>query len=312
MLRVAVMKKVLIVDDDSQLRNVYGLWLSKAGFECVETSGGKRAHELVQKQTFDLVLLDVMMPEIDGFKLCRYIRQTDSNRDTPIVLLSSMSDDQEIEHGLKQGATDYLTKPISNHLLVTKINSLIKIFETMRNCSPLTGLPGNVSIKEYCEFLLNSHQSFSIVYMDLDNFKPFNDYYGYERGDEVLKAFAQTMKECKGDNKIFLGHIGGDDFIAVLEDDEEAESFGRNVYRAFTQKVKQFYDQEHLNAGYIESQSRKGEVSRFPLMKVSVGVTSTNNHPGATYHELTEFATECKSVAKKSSQTKIFVDQRTS
>jgi diguanylate cyclase (GGDEF)-like protein len=180
----------------------------------------------------------------------------------------------------------------------------------MRNCSPLTGLPGNISIKEYCEFLLNSHQSFSLVYMDLDYFKPFNDHYGYERGDKVLREFSQIMKDCKGDNKIFIGHIGGDDFVAVIEDEDEAEIFGRKVYATFVDRVKRFYDEEHRVAGYIESRSRKGETSHFPLMKVSIGITSTNKHPGSTYHELTWFATECKSVAKKSSDVKIFIDQR--
>jgi GGDEF domain-containing protein len=124
----------------------------------------------------------------------------------------------------------------------------------------------------------------------------------------VIRGLANIMIESKNDEKIFIGHVGGDDFISILDDDI-AEDYARRVVKRFEDDVYAHYNEGHRAYGYIEAIDRRGNAVRFPLMRVSAGITNTKQHPGSNYHELTEFAAECKSVAKKS-EDKVYIDGR--
>lgn len=302
------MKTVLIVEDDLKQLNVYKKWLLKADFRCVESNNGEDALVKISNEKFDLILSDIMMPKINGFDICREVRLGDINRDTPIVLLSSMTSEREIEHGTNQGANDYLTKPISSHLLIAKVKSLIDSYEKIKNINPLSGLPGNLNIKEHCEYMLHSHQDFAISYFDIDNFKAYNDTYGFDSGDIVIKDLARVLEVCKKGIKAFIGHIGGDDFIVVLSP-QDAYTYSAKAVEMFAKRIPDYYNKKHNEIGHIESKDRTGLFTKIPLMDVSVGITSTPNHPGSNYHELTGYAAECKSMAKKNPD-KIYLDGR--
>jgi len=177
--------------------------------------------------------------------------------------------------------------------------------------NPLTGLPGNHIIQEEIESRLQSHTLFSTLYLDLDNFKPFNDHYGFERGDAIIRFLADLLKECVvgWDPEAFVGHIGGDDFVAVCHPRDTDELCGR-IIKKFDAGIKRFHDKETVERGYYESVNRKGHVERFPIMSISIAVVSNRRRLFESFGHLVSVASEVKSKAKTIPGSSYYIDQR--
>ncbi|MDD5167326.1 MAG: GGDEF domain-containing protein [Syntrophales bacterium] len=142
---------------------------------------------------------------------------------------------------------------------------------------------------------------FALAYADLDHFKPFNDKYGFSRGDEVIKITGRLMLNMvrnRSHGNIFIGHIGGDDFICIMDPALIAETC-QDVIDAFDQIIPSFYDAEDRAKGYIESYDREGRPRKFPIMRISIGIASTENGVFSHYGQVTSIASEMKHVAKK-------------
>lgn len=182
------------------------------------------------------------------------------------------------------------------------------------NSNPLTGLPGNLIIEERLKQVLAEGQSFAILYCDLDNFKAFNDKYGFEQGDRVLEFTAAVLRaglfDVVGDiSNTLLGHIGGDDFI-IVTDPDKAEYLCKFIVKEFDQKINKYYEPEDIEQDCIMVANRKGKMERFPLMSISIGVVHNRNRQFSNYIEIGEASAQLKKLAKSISGSAWVIDQR--
>lgn len=178
-----------------------------------------------------------------------------------------------------------------------------------RYANPLTLLPGNVPINEVLEELLSNRAEFAVAYCDLDNFKPFNDAYGYAKGDEVIRTVARILEANVNGTKDFVGHVGGDDFIVVFTS-ENANSRCDAALRQFEQEIPRVYEEDDRLRGGIQSRDRGGNDRFYPLLTLSIGLVTPE--PGAcrSHHEVAALASEAKHQAKRIPGNSLFVDRR--
>jgi diguanylate cyclase (GGDEF)-like protein len=215
--------------------------------------------------------------------------------------------------GFAIGADDYIVKPFDTPELLARIRGVLRRSKDMRAQSPLTGLPGNVRIEEEIEGRVERDEEFAILYIDLDYFKAFNDHYGFMRGDQAIQATARliedTALEVTGGDA-FVGHVGGDDFVAVVRPERAADAADAIVSR-FDEHVPELYDPQDRDRGYIEVTNRRGELQRFSILTLSIGVATTEKRRFDHYAQAVAIATEMKQFTKAASGSSWAVDRRT-
>jgi diguanylate cyclase (GGDEF)-like protein len=305
-------ESILVVDDDPDIARFVEVNLRSAGYDVSVASDGEEALEKAGVLRPDLVLLDVMMPRIDGFEVAHRLRRNPQTANTSIIMLTAKALATDKVLGLTAGADDYIIKPFDPIELLARVKGTLRRAKEMRNLSPLTGLPGNIRIQEEIERMVREDLAFAVVYADLDNFKAYNDLKGFVRGDRLIQATARTLQdavvEFAGADG-FVGHVGGDDFIAVVPP-EVAEDLAKRVVEVFDAQIHEFYEPEDIERGYIQVEDRKGVLQRLPLAGVSVGIATTQVRAFAHYGEAVSVATEMKQFAKRESGSSYAIDRR--
>jgi diguanylate cyclase (GGDEF)-like protein len=306
---------VLVVDDDADIARFIEINLKLEGFEVRVAHDGEAAQEMIESSIPDLVLLDVMMPKVDGVELCRRMRANPATASLPVIMLTAKSLSADKVVGLTAGADDYIIKPFDTLELVARVRSTLRRNAEMRAVSPLTGLPGNHRIDEEIADRVGKREPFAVCYLDLDNFKAFNDRYGFLRGDEVITLLATALRRATlevGEPAPFVGHVGGDDFVLICTPDQ-SEPISRRVIDILDAAVPRLHDPEDAQRGYLEITDRQQKVRRFPLVSVSIGIAVSGEHRTFNDHrEVVAVATEMKKVAKANQGSAIAVDRRTS
>jgi diguanylate cyclase (GGDEF)-like protein len=310
-----VSDRILIVDDDEDIRAYLEVTLELAGFEVVQAIDGDSGLRAAFTCRPSLIVLDVMMPGIDGLEVLRRLRADGRTSHLPVILLTAKAQPDDTVTGLDIGADDYVTKPFDSEVLVARIHAALRRSALERSRNPLTGLPGNEPIQHALTSRLAADEPLALLYVDLDQFKPFNDYYGFLRGDDALRALAALLQDIVGevgDERAFLGHVGGDDFVVLLHPDA-AEPTAEEICRRFDTLAPRFYDAADREAGSIEVADRRGVVQRYGMLSLSIGIAATDRrdfeHPG----EMVAVATEMKRYAKTRStvQSNWAIDRRT-
>lgn len=292
--------RILIAEDEPHLREVLALQLGSAGYEVLEAADGAAALARVTETLPDLVLLDVMMPGLDGYEVCRRLRMSMLTRQIPIIMLTAKSETADKIAGLEGGANDYVTKPWQTRELLLRIRNVLEWSQQQRAASPLTGLPGNHSINEELKRRLGLDRPFAMLQIDVDHFKSFNDCYGYTRGDEAIRGVANTLvavTQPVGDEQDFVGHIGGDDFVVVTTP-ERADMVAEETIARFNELVRTLYDPVDVERGYIEVPNRRHVMERFPMMSLTIALVSTDRMSVSHLAELSDIAQELKSHGK--------------
>lgn len=304
--------KILVVDDNETLRKIVVSALGKY-YEVIEASSGEEALSLTKQGDIRLVLLDVMMPGMDGLETCLRLRRNPHSCHTIIVMLTARTKEDDIVIGLKMGADDYLTKPFNVSELKARIDSHLRRQWRELQASPLTGLPGNRQIQQILTTNLKAGIAFAIIYTDLNSFKAYNDRYGFTAGDEILNYTANVLTnvvlEVGNTETDFVGHIGGDDFIVVTSP-ERCETICKLAIERFDAEIKDFYDQQDIVKGGIESVDRQGNPIIAPLLSISLSVVihekNRFSHPG----EISQVAAEVKKYVKKQEKSAYLIDRR--
>jgi len=297
---VVTKPRLIIAEDEPHLREILRFQLEAAGFEVRDSCDGKEALELALSDPPDLILLDVMMPRMDGYETCRQLRESFLTRHVPIIMLTAKTTASDKVLGLEGGANDYVTKPWEREELVVRVRNALEWSRQQRAASPLTGLPGNLSINEELGRRMKSGAPFAFLQIDIDFFKAFNDRYGYSRGDLAIQAVARLLVDVAreyDEANTFVGHIGGDDFV-VITGPEEAEAIGRTVLERFRDIVPTLYDTEDAVAGGVEVLNRQHSVERFPLMSLTIGLVRTDRVNVEHLAQLTDIAQELKAHGK--------------
>jgi diguanylate cyclase (GGDEF)-like protein len=304
---------VLVADDDEDIVRFVEINLRLEGFEVATASDGEEALKIACESLPELVLLDVMMPKIDGFEVCQRLRNDSLTKGISVIMLTAKSLSADKVLGLTAGADDYIIKPFDPMELVARVKSAMRRTKEMRDINPLTELPGNAQIQDEVQKRVDSGSPFALMYSDLDNFKAFNDHYGFLRGDGAIQLLATTIRDCvdhhHAGNDAFVGHIGGDDFV-ILCDPELAEAIAKDVCDAWDGKLGTVYDKDDFERGYVELQDRQKEAHRYPLARVSIGIASNVQRPIQSHWEASEIASEMKSFAKRVEGSGYAIDRR--
>lgn len=304
---------ILVVDDDPDIARFVEVNLRSAGYEVAVAGDGEEALERAGDVRPDLVLLDVMMPRIDGFEVAQRLRRNPQTANTSIIMLTAKALSADKVTGLQSGADDYIIKPFDPIELLARVKGTLRRAKEMRNLSPLTGLPGNIRIQEEIERQVREGYSFAVLYCDLDNFKAYNDQKGFVRGDRLIQSTARIIQDAVVEadgTEGFVGHVGGDDFVAVVEP-EAAEAVAAGICRRFDESRTEFYDPEDLERGFVRIEDRKGQLQDIPLVGISIGVASTQQRAFAHYGEAVAVATEMKQFAKREPGSSYAIDRRT-
>ncbi|MFN2449910.1 MAG: response regulator [Candidatus Baltobacteraceae bacterium] len=293
-------KRILVVDDDRNLRKIIQTNLELAGYDVVTAANGKEALDVLDAMQPDLVVLDVMMPVMDGVETAKLIRRHPANTHVPIIMLTAKGEVEDKLAGFEAGVDDYITKPFGPQELLARVKAKIRRVEVDSSLSPLTRLPGNLAIEAELRRRIETQEQFAVLYLDLDNFKAFNDVYGFTHGDEAIQLIAATSVEVvrrRGTALDFVGHIGGDDFLVVTLP-ERSEEIAREIIDMFDRDIRKLYNPQDLRQGYIETRDRRGALNRFPIMSLSIAIIGTDRRPLRNYAEIGEAAAELKRYAK--------------
>ena len=293
-------QRILIADDEPDIRLVLRTRLELDGFTVLEASDGAEAVRMAQDEKPDLIVLDVMMPEMDGVEVCNRLRASFDTRNIPVIMLTARAGRDDKMSGLTKGANDYITKPFDLQELSQRVRNTLDWSRQQRSASPLTGLPGNHSINDEIRRRLAEQRSFALLQIDIDHFKAFNDYYGYGRGDEAIQLLARILSESVaqlGVGEGFVGHIGGDDFV-VLSSCDAAEPIGEEIIESFNTAALGLYDEEDRSRGHVDVLNRRHVVERFPLMGLTIALVSTDRVPVTHLAQLIDIAQELKAHGK--------------
>ncbi|GHU61791.1 hypothetical protein AGMMS49983_02130 [Clostridia bacterium] len=305
-------KKILLIDDSPFFRGQLKLSLSKE-YEVLEAGTGVEGLDMVKREKPDLVLLDIVMPDYSGFEICRILRESESNNLMPIIMITSQDAQEDVLVGLELGADDYVKKPFNERELLSRIKNIFRRIDRNRNANPLTGLSGNLEIQREITSRITKGLGFAVIYGDLDNFKAYNDVYGFSNGDRIIILSADILRDqvaLWGNEDDFVGHIGGDDFLVVTTPDKVAKVC-EEIIADFDEKVLNFYNEEDRNSGYITTKNRKGETDTFPLMTISLAVVTNERREINTAVEVGDIAAEVKKKLKTMAGSNYFIDRRT-
>jgi len=289
-------KKILIADDDEAVQTLVQRAFASSSVQVLSALNGVDAIRIAQEESPDLIILDVCMPCMDGKEVIKELRRNRQTQMIPVVMLtgSGLLADKII--GLELGADDYVTKPFDMDELRVRVKSVFRRNTRDLFANPLTRLPGNPAIEDAVAERVCTKKPFAFFYIDIDNFKAFNDAYGYAKGDKVIQDTASILLEMlktMGRPDDLLGHIGGDDFVIVTQP-QSAVSLAMAITSEFDRQAPSHYSVEDQAKGYITTKDRLGIERQFPLITLSIAIATTEKRDLSHYAKVVDIASEIK------------------
>ena len=301
------MRDIYIIDNTETTLNILKeLFHKEKDYEF--TSIKTEEIDVVLRNIPDMIIVDEDTIGVDVKEVCKILRQDEDNSITPIIVISSNWDKDHRLEILKQSVEYFIVKPIEKEYIYYTIKNLTRLLQVNRRVSPLTGLPGNVQIQTEMKRRLLNRESFAILYFDLDNFKAYNDIYGFANGDEIIKFTVENIHSADSKDN-FIGHIGGDDFIAIATGGDY-DKICKKIINDFDENVLKFYNKEDIEKGYIEVANRKGIIEQFPLTSISIGVVVVEPGRFRNTLEIGEIGAQVKHQAKSVSGSSYVINRR--
>lgn len=294
-------KYIIVIDDSKEVFNLATeMFKEEKQYDFVNTSSKNEDIKKALMEMPDLIIINADDIENDILKVCQYIRKNKESDITPIIVTADSRDEEFRLSILENSVEYYIAKPLHEGFFYYTIKNLSSLISANRCISALTGLPGNVQIESELKRRIASKKTYAVLYIDLDNFKSYNDKYGFMSGDEVIKFTGNIMEEAiqeYGKRGDFLGHIGGDDFVAIL-DYETAKKVGRNIIKNFDEGIRDFYSNEDIRNGGIKIANRRGKIEKFPIMTITVAMISNRYRKYRSTLEIGEDGAGVKKKAK--------------
>lgn len=295
-----MLQEVYIIDDKAELINkMKEIFKEEKCYHFVSVKA--KDMEIALENIPTLIIVEDDNNEMSAIEICEKIRKNEDNNITPVIVLSSNYDHDYRVKILDMFIQQYILKPIDEKYFYYTVKNIIDFVMINRRISPLTGLPGNVQIQTEIKKRLLKKDAFAVMYFDLDNFKAYNDVYGFSNGDEVIKLLSRIIVKNihnieYGNN--FIGHIGGDDFVAVI-DKYDYESLCKDIITEFDSKVVKYYTEEDVERGFVEVANRKGIIEEFPIVSLSIAVVEVENGNFTSPLEIGEVSAQVKHMAKE-------------
>lgn len=306
-----MIQEIYIIDDDESSIIVFReLFKNDPEYKFISVTSDQI--DIALKNIPSIIIVNEDAIEVDVLDLCKKIRRDEDNSITPIIVVSSNSEKEHRIEILKESVEYYIKKPVNAQYLYFTIKNLSRLLTINRRISPLTGLPGNVQIHAELKKRISNKEDFSVLYLDLDNFKAYNDVYGFLKGDQIIKFTADTIIRCVHEyvpDGSFIGHIGGDDFIAILPI-LHCEKVCESIISNFDAQVVKFFTEEDVEKGYIEVANRKGVIEQFALTSISIGVVEADKGRFSNMLEIGEVGAQVKHLAKSIMGSSYSIDRR--
>jgi signal transduction histidine kinase/DNA-binding response OmpR family regulator len=291
--------RVLVVDDDPSIRQICREVLEMGGYQVRDAGSANVALAEARKFRPDMILLDVLMPMIDGYRTAEMLRADPAIGLAPIMFLSARGSTADKVRAFRSGAEDYMVKPFDAAELLARVAKALDRQARELGASPTTQLPGADAIQADVERRLGGNDPGAVAcYLDLDNLKAFNDYYGYAKANAVIRQTGDVIRYVvtrAGGPGDFIGHIAGDDFVFVTSADR-VDEVCRGICERFDHLIRLYYERADRDRGYIEAKDRFGVLRKFPVMSVSIAAIALSR--AKTYAGLAELAAVGKSTAK--------------
>lgn len=292
--------RILVVEDDFDISNMLQLYFKSQGYEVFVAPRGGVALEMTRQRMPNVIVLDIMLPDIDGYEVCRLLRTNLRTSHIPIIFLTQKDERSDKIHGLELGADDYITKPFDVEELRLRVRNTIKSAEVAALTSPSTGLASGRLIEQQLRELMRK-DDWGILYIGISGLDAFSEFYGFVAGEEVLRFTGMLLNQVieeMGTPDDFIGHIGGDDFIVVTRKELITPLRDETVKR-FAESVGTHYDFMTRTQGYLVIQNDQGEEIHAPLMSLQVGGLSADHGPFTDIREITEAAAEARRAAAR-------------
>jgi len=304
------MFKILVIDDETFLREMLKDIFTHAGYEVITAKNSNEGLDKIHSENPDLVLLDCSMPVMDGYEVLTELKKEPRFQNLPVIMLTAMASEQDEIKGLNLGLDDYITKPFKTPILIARVKTILERKKASAQSNPLTSLAGNLAIQDEVTARLEAKKKFALLYVDISNFKSYNDRYGFGKGDDVIKYTAGCLiSVMKAGSEDFVGHIGGDDFI-FLTAPERAVTVAEEFISKFDGGIKNYYEDEDRRNGYIMSIDRNYNKQQFPIMSVSVAIISTEVANITHYGDIARRAAELKKLAKQNRGSSYVFEKR--
>jgi len=287
--------RLLIVEDDFDIANMLRIYFTGQNYEVDTASRGSDALEKTRQNLPHLIVLDIMLPDIDGFEVCRILRTNTRTSHVPIIFLTQKDERSDKLQGLELGADDYVTKPFDIEELKLRVQRAITRAEQQSLTDPRSGLPSGRLIEEQLRRIIRL-DDWALMDIRINHFEPFKDVYGFVAGDDVLRFTAMMLGEVVdeyGSLNDFIGHAGGDSFI-VITTESAVEAITQRLKDRFAEEVLSHYSFIDREVGYIVTTNGDGQEDRHPLMSMAIGVVSPSRHQFADIREITEMAAEAR------------------
>jgi diguanylate cyclase (GGDEF)-like protein len=287
--------RILVVEDDNDISNMLKIYFSAQGYEVTVAGRGNDALERTRKQLPNVIVLDIMLPDIDGYEVCTRLRRTLRTSHVPIIFLTQKDERSDRIAGLELGADDYITKPFDIEELRLRVQGAMRRAERESLTNPTTGLPSGKMIEEQLRSLMR-RKDWGLLYVGIADMDAFTDLYGFVAGDEVLRFAALLLGEVDdklGGSDDFIGHIGGDDFILITTE-SRATAVAEAVMQRFNQEIGSHYSFKDRERGSIVVKDADGKERQASLMKLCAGVILAKDNDFTDIREITEVAAEAR------------------
>jgi diguanylate cyclase (GGDEF)-like protein len=305
------MANILVVEDERLIDGGLKETLEFEGYRVTTILNGEDAVQFALRETPHLIILDIMLPGIDGYEVVRQLRSHPKSMHIPIIILSALDEPADKIRAYECDVDGYITKPYDTDELLARVHRQLRRVQ-QNYLSPLTNLPGGLQVVRAINYKLGKMQPWSILYLDLDNFKAFNDVYGFLAGNDMILLVGgicqNVVYEC-GNTDDFVGHVGGDDFV-ILTTPDRVNTLCMRIISGYKEKSTTLYRPEDLRRGSINGIDRKGGAYQFPLVSLSIGVVNNQIYMPHSIQEVSYLAAEAKRHAKQSTSNISYISSQ--
>lgn len=287
--------RILIVEDDFDIANMLKIFFTGQGFDVDIAPRGAEALEKTRQGLPHLIVLDIMLPDLDGYEVCRILRTTTRTSHIPIIFLTQKDERSDKLQGLELGADDYITKPFDIEELKLRVQNAITRAERESLTDPRSGLPSGRLIEEQLRAIIRQ-QNWAFMDIRINHFEPFKEVYGFVAGDDALRFTAMLIGEVideLGTMNDFIGHAGNDNFV-VITTEEAALAIRNRLKQRFDEEILTHYNFMDREKGYIMATDEDGQQVETPLMSLGIGIVTPSQYEFADIREITELAAEAR------------------
>jgi DNA-binding response OmpR family regulator len=287
--------RLLVVEDDVDIANMLRIYFSGMNYEVDIAHRGSDALEKTKHALPHLIVLDIMLPDIDGYEVCRNLRTSTRTSHIPVIFLTQKDERSDKLQGLELGADDYITKPFDIEELKLRVQGAIRRSERESLTDPRSGLPAGRLIEEQLRRIIRE-KDWALLDLRVNDFEAFKDVYGFVAADDAMRFTTMLITEVvdlHGTSDDFIGHAGSDNFI-IITNNQAAPLIKQNIKERFAAEVLTLYNFTDRQQGYMAVIKPNGETEKAPFMTMAVGIISPSKQTFADIREITELAAEAR------------------